>query len=37
MSTTVEKVVMTIAVTVALAVVGAVHILLALHRWAIGW
>ena len=37
MRTTVEKVVMAVAVTVALAVVGAVHLLLLLHRWAIGW
>jgi hypothetical protein len=37
MRTTVEKVVMAIAVIVALAVVGAVNLLLLLHRWAIGW
>ena len=37
MSTTVEKVAMTAAVVVALAVVGGVHVLLTLHRWATRW
>lgn len=35
MRTTVEKVISAIAVTVGLAVVGAVHLLLLLHKWAI--
>lgn len=33
----VEKVVMAIAVTVALALIGAVQVLLFLHGWATGW
>ena len=37
MSTTVEKVTMTAAVVVALAVVGAANVLLTLHRWATRW
>ena len=37
MSTTVEKVAMTAAVVVALAVVGAANVLLTLHRWATRW
>lgn len=37
MSTTVEKVAMTAAVVVALAVVGTAHVLLTLHRRATRW
>lgn len=37
MRPTVEKIVMAIAVTVALAVIGAVHVLFVLHRLATGW
>ena len=37
MSTTVEKVAMTAAVVVALAVVGAANVLLTVHRWATRW
>lgn len=37
MRPTIEKVVMVVAVTVALAVVGAVHVLILLHRLATGW
>jgi hypothetical protein len=37
MRTTAEKVVMVVAVTVALAIVGATQVLLTLHRWATGW
>ena len=37
MSTTVEKVAVTAAVVAALAVVGAAHVLLTLHRWATRW
>ena len=37
MSTPVEKVASAIALVVALAVVGAAHVLLTLHRWATRW
>ena len=37
MSTTVEKVAMTAAVVVALAVVGGANVLLTLHRLATRW
>ena len=37
MRTTLENVAMTVAVIVALAVVGAANVLLTLHRWATGW
>lgn len=36
MRTTAEKLVMAVALTVALAIVGAVHVLLILHNWATG-